>query len=187
MLKLGFGSQKGRSQTDETQTTTGRETQTAGTFDTGSELDWLSQVLQTFELNDVIAENFQLAQQQAQGAIQNIFAQMSEQYLPQLMGAQVNSGAYGGTTAQLLANDAFARATNQGAELALGQANTLTGQSISNRQLMLNQFAQLLQANLQQNVTREYDSKTVGNSITKTRGMNLNAAWDPAEAAKLIP
>lgn len=167
---------RGKSKTynEQQSSTSGSETISAGTYDTQATLELLDQVLQNFNLNAVINNSFQVGQEQAQGAVGQIFQQYRENDLPQILGKQGSTGAYGSTAAQLLTNDAFARASTQAAELGLGVGTNIINSQLAERQNMLQQFAQLLQANLQQNVKRNYNesSSSRGSSINQTRGMS---------------
>lgn len=121
-----------------------------GTFDTTEDLRILSQLLQNFNLDTLQAESSGRARVDAQGAINNIFQQYAENYVPEILGAQAASGGYGSTGAQLLANDAFARTSAQAAELELGLAQTYTDQQLRGQQSLSDRFLGLIQANLNQ-------------------------------------
>lgn len=180
MLNLGLGSSKSKTTSQQTDVTKGTETLRAGTFDTQGQLDLLAEILQNFNLDDVMQQSFDFARQQSADAINNIFTQYRETALPQIMAGQTATGAYGSTSAQLMANDAFSRATAQGAELSLGLGSNMVNQQLQNQQMNLNQFAQLLQANIQQFQQRDINSttKTSGTSTTRGRqtqmGLQLN-------------
>lgn len=169
---------KSKTYTDQTTTNSGSETISAGTYDTQATLELLDAVLNNFNLNEVVNQSFQVGNQQAQGAVGEIFRQYRETDLPQILGQQNSTGAYGSTAAQMLSNDAFARATGRAAELSLGVGTQVLAAQQNERTNLLNQFAQLLQANLQQNVTRKYNDKstTKGQSINQTRGMSYSLA-----------
>ncbi len=61
------------------------------------------------------------------GIVQNILQQSRESALPNILGASAGGGAYSGTTQQILANDANARAVSQSASV-VSQAITNYGQ-----------------------------------------------------------
>lgn len=77
------------------------------------------------------------------GIVQNILQQSRESALPNILGASAGGGAYSGTTQQILANDANARAVAQSASV-VSQAITNYGQL--NLQEQNQKVAQLMAA-----------------------------------------
>lgn len=132
------------------ETETGLETYERGTFDTTEDIELLSRLLRSFNLQDVQADSAAEARASAGGAIENLFTQYSEQVLPDILSGQSSAGAYGSTGAQFTANDAFARTVAQAAELELGLAQNLTNQRMQEQARQTELFANLIQSNLQQ-------------------------------------
>lgn len=175
MFNFGLSSSKERSSGRESGYS--RSTNTAGTWDTLDSLIEADSRLNDFNLDDIIDSANTRAAGDTANAVSNIFKQYSETALPSIFGAQSGAGAYGGSSTQLMANDAFARTVNQSAELQLGVASSYIGQSLQARDLLLQQFSQLLQGNLAGN--NSTSNFSVGNSSGKgsKRGMQagLNA------------
>ena len=93
----------------------------------------------------------------SEGAITDIFNQFKDFALPEIMTKQQQSGGYGGSTTQLLANDAGARAVAQGAAVRLNAINQYENTALSRSQQALSGMSTSLQALLS---AQETSSKT---------------------------
>jgi hypothetical protein len=148
-----------------------------GDYDTTALLTELGERTSSFNLEEVIASSNERAAADTAGAVGNIFRQYRETALPEIFNTQTQTGTFSGSTAQLMANDAFARTANQAAELQLGVASSYINQSLQARDQLISQFGQLLAANLEQsgNVTRS------GTGTQKSKGFewggNVQASY----------
>lgn len=172
MFNFGFNLDKSSSQSRESWNRGERvdTSFTAGNWDTVPSLRRLDNTLGSFDFDAMLFDSNQQARVDTQGAITNIFNQFRESALPEIFSGMNSSGAYNSTSSQLMSNDAFSRATNQAAELELGVASSYIGQRMSNREMLMNQFAQLLQANLQSTGTNETQSNASGMGLGTQRG-----------------
>lgn len=146
MFGISLGSESSR--TSQNQSGYSRNTFSRGTWDTLGSLESADRKLAEFNLDSVITDANDRAAIDTAGAVSNIFRQYRESTLPEIFNAQSASGVFGSSGAQLLSNDAYARTVNQAAELQLGVASSYINQSLQGRDQLLQQFAQLLQANL---------------------------------------
>src|SRR5690606_27778248 len=181
MFSIGgsFQRESERGRSDSTGRLRRTDSYQAGTFDTFDPLRRLSNQLGEFDLNEVIAISNARAEADTAGAISNIFRQYQESALPEIFVGEIRGGAYSGTSAQLLANDAFSRAVNQSAELQLGVASSYIAQNLQARDQLMNQFAQLLQANLQQSGSSSTDALETQSVRTQGRrtGIGINFGY----------
>lgn len=105
------------------------------------------------------------------GTIKNIFSQYREQELPQIIGQMGLAGAYNNTSAQFLANDAFAEAVAKGANATVSAIKDYAGITRDNEQAfqaaLLNAF-QLQSEAVKSGTTTESGSSTSTSNIKET-------------------
>lgn len=167
-----IGGSFGRGSSSSTSTTTGSESgQSTVTRLDQEQLD-LVQQLTSLLVGNVREGSPQFSPQQArqdvQGSIENLYRTYSEEVLPQIFSAQAGAGAYNTATAQLMANDAFARTTAEAGALEL-QAITNYAQLGQQQQgITLQGLQALLNAQLEAREQTEYSSEFT--STTRSRG-----------------
>ena len=141
------------------------------------------------QLDDLVAElatrvrdpNSQFSKQAAisdvAGVVGNLYRQYSEQTLPQIFSAQAATGGYNSTSAQFLANDAFAETTARSAEVVLdtiGNYEKLAqGRTGLNLEGLLNALQLEAQAVERQKSTEAFTSYSTTKSKSKGFGLNL--------------
>lgn len=151
------------------------ETFNLGSRDVGLFLDQIIGERRAQRPEDIQANALTRAETDVSGVVGNLFTQYEEQVLPEIFSAQIDSGAYGTTGAQTLANDAFARTTAQAAETTLGVANTYAAQALEfqNRQEQL--IASLFQLDLAQTGTTRTRGRTSGTQPNNTAAQLASA------------
>lgn len=138
----------------------GTTTYKRGDYDTTALLRDLTNQTQGFDLDLILDKSSKRAREDVQSAVQSIFQNYKETALPEIISGESAGGRYGGTTAQLLANDAFSRAVMGAGELELGVANAYVNQQLQRQQMLQDQFSQVLQANLEQSGEESFDRET---------------------------
>lgn len=117
------------------------------------------------------------ALQDVQGSIEALFQNFSQTALPQIGGAQRRTGGYNSTTAQLLANDAFARTTAQAAALTVDTINRYETTALAKQQNALaglsTSLQTLLGASETSNVTQDFSSKSKSNTVAASAKYGL--------------
>lgn len=103
-----------------------------------------------------------------QGAIANLFRTYQNTVLPKIYGASSKAGAYNSTSQQLLANDAFAATTAQGAALQQQAISDYAKLGQSQQSLTLQGLQALLGIRLQGLETT--DTSSTSTSSTKSSG-----------------
>lgn len=110
----------------------------------------------------------QNAIQDVQGSIEQIFTQMRESSLPQIMSAQTKTGGYNSSTAQLMANDAFSRAVAQGAALTTDAISRYETTALNKAGIAMQGLQSSLSALLQAQQTSQTDSSFSTRSKSST-------------------
>lgn len=111
------------------------------------------------------------------GMVQNLFTKYREQAVPQIMSQQQQTGGFGQSTTQMLANDAFSRTVAEGTGLQLGAVQAYEGMQNARRQTSLGGLGTNLEALLKAFETTDIDttvtSKTTGKSSGSSAGIGF--------------
>lgn len=112
----------------------------------------------------------------ASGLLNDLFTQYRENELPQILGAQGQSGAYGSTGAQILSNDAYARTVNKGAATILGNVQNYAAIQQGQRQNNIAAFSSVLEGLLGAKENTSVDSLFKTTSKTNSSGWSHNVS-----------
>lgn len=174
---LGFSSSK--TKTNSNSSGSGATNADITRFDTASkqQLDDLVKLLQ----GNVAAPNTEFNKSSAigdvAGVVQNLFRQFKDQTLPQIFTQQAGTGGYNSTSAQFLANDAFAETTSKAAAVTMdtiGKYEDLSRNRLSvNLEGMINALNLEAQATESQKSTESFNSTSRSTSKSKGFGFNL--------------
>lgn len=114
----------------------------------------------------------------SQALVASIFDKFQKTALPPIFSMQGKAGAYNNTSAQLMANDAFAAANTQAAgtvlDTILNYAKLSQGQQAQDTEALLNVFG--LQNKAYSKEVIDQTTKTVGSSKGKQSGMAIGAS-----------
>lgn len=175
---MSFSIGGGRGSSSSRSTTTGSESGRSTT--TRLDQDQLDLVQQ---LTSLLAGNLQgggtqfsanQARQDVQGSIENLYRTYSESVLPQIFSTQAGAGAYNSSTAQLLANDAFARTTAEAGALELQAITDYAQLGQQQQNITLQGLQALLNAQLQARETQEYSSSFTSTTRSRGSGSSFN-------------
>lgn len=167
------------------QSGTSDETVRRGTVGVTPTLEGLLQEQSRFNLEQIRDQNMAGARRDVRQVTDQLFQNYREQALPDILGEQSSVGVFGSSGAQTLANDAFARTTNQAAELSLGLGESRTAQQMQRQSDLEEMIAQLLQIDLNQFQSSREASTGVGS--TRGRGSNFQVSTqDGANIGGLI-
>ena len=110
----------------------------------------------------------------AQGMIQNIFKEYQETALPEIYGAQRQTGAYNSTAGQMLANDAFGEAVSRSAQVVqkniIDYAQLAQGERQLQSSILLDALKLQGSAYESTDLEQKASSQYSGTSSTNTRG-----------------
>lgn len=104
------------------------------------------------------------------GIVNQIFQDYRETTLPDILSQQSAAGAYSSTGTQLLANDAFARTTNQASATVLQAISEYAGIQDQRRQTASNALSNVLQGILASREDTSYSTLFDTSSQSKAKG-----------------
>lgn len=107
------------------------------------------------------------------GMVDNLFTRYSEEKVPAILSQQQQTGGYAQTTAQTLANDAFARTVAEGAGLQFGAVSQYAALNDQLRRTSMEGLGINLDALLKAQETTSLD-RTV-TSVTRGKGSGVSA------------
>lgn len=171
-IGFSFGSSKSKSATTSTSSGSGTSVTDITRMDEASkwELDQLMQLM-----GDKVGAPSQEYSKAAAigdvaGVVNNLFNQFREQALPQIFSAEGATGGYGSTSAQFMANDAFAETLGRAAQVSMENIGRYA--DISNKEQSLNLEGLIQALNLQKEaVAREATAESyTSKSSSKTKG-----------------
>ena len=118
------------------------------------------------------------ALQDVQGSISEIFRQYQETALPQIGGQQRRTGGYNSTTGQLLANDAFARASSMALAQTADIVNQYETRALQGQQNALQGLSTALQGLLgaqeTSTINQAFNSKSSGTTVKASASYGFN-------------
>lgn len=180
-----FGSKKGSSSTSSTSRTTGTE----NIFNVVERLDQntiaqLTELLGMFsgELSEESEYTRERALQDVRGLVDATFQEYAQEYLPQVLTAQSQTGSFSSSAAQELADRGYADAVQRGTQLQLSAIAEYAGLANQERQTSLGGLQAALQGLLGARETTtgttEIDTETKGTSKGRSResGFNLGGS-----------
>lgn len=193
-ISLGLGGSKSQG-TSSSVTDTKSTTTLEGTTSTNIQRldDNMQAILDAFtsQAFDDLGEDSEYTRENAiadaQGTVNAIFRQFSEQALPEIFQAQGNTGAYNTSAGQMLANDAYGQAVASSAQVVMDNIATYAGLGQQERQTqlsaLLNAFGVQVQAGEQQTTetdqtsTTDMESTTSGRQSGSSFGGSLGASF----------
>lgn len=107
------------------------------------------------------------ALQDSEGVVKELFAQYSQNLLPQIISKASRTGAYNSTAAQLLADNAFAETVSKAAEVKLNTVAQYSQAASQRQQTQTQTLGTILQGLLQARETTNLSS--VLNSLTDSK------------------
>lgn len=129
-----------------------------------------------FDQEEVQDRAFSRSREQVSGILESIFRDFQQTTVPQVFNAQRNSGVFGSSSAQQIADRAFADATARASEVVVANANTNAGQVLQNRQLQQQFLSQLFGIDLESTgrttTTGNSRSTGSGNATDALAGIN---------------
>lgn len=177
---LGFGKSKGSSSQSGTSTTTGRENiSTSISRLDDNTIAQLNELLGMFqgELGTESEYTRERALQDVRGLVDATFREYEEQYLPEVLSAQSQTGSFSSTAGQELANRGYSDAVQKGTQLQLSAIAEYAGLAQQERQTSLGGLeavlAGLLGARETTQGVSEIDSTTKGSS----QGSSKSSGW----------
>jgi hypothetical protein len=114
------------------------------------------------------------------GMVDNLFRNYRESTVPQIMTQQQQTGGFGQSTAQLMANDAFARTVAEGAGLQFGAVTGYEQLQNQRRQTSLSGLGTNLEALLRSLETTSIDTTVESKTRGKSSSMSLGGGFGPA-------
>jgi hypothetical protein len=172
-MMFSIGGKTGISQTKEEGQSTARTSGNEASKQTtqrlsDSNIADLSALLKTIQGNITGSKEFtrEAAIQDSAGIVKELFAQYSQQALPQIISKASQSGAYNSTAAQLLADNAFAETISKSAQVRTNAIAQYAQADATKQQVQTQTLGTILQSLLQAKETTNLD--TVLNSVTNS-------------------